>query len=80
MKVIVAMLLAFAATCAGAQDASAVLRRASAAIGADDIKTLRYAGSGVGYSRSARRSSPAARGPRSTTRATPVPSTTRTAL
>ena len=49
MKVFVAALLAFALPCASAQDASAVLRRASAAMGADDVKTLRYAGSGVGY-------------------------------
>jgi glyoxylase-like metal-dependent hydrolase (beta-lactamase superfamily II) len=35
---------------APAQDATAVLRRASAAMGADDLKTLRYTGSGSGAS------------------------------
>jgi glyoxylase-like metal-dependent hydrolase (beta-lactamase superfamily II) len=35
---------------ASAQDAAAVLRRASAAMGADDLATLRYTGSGTGAS------------------------------
>ena len=48
-KLSVALLLSFAVTQVAGQDASAVLRRASAAIGADDVKTLRYTGSGTGY-------------------------------
>jgi glyoxylase-like metal-dependent hydrolase (beta-lactamase superfamily II) len=35
---------------AAAQDATALLKRASAAMGADDLKTLRYAGKGMGAS------------------------------
>jgi glyoxylase-like metal-dependent hydrolase (beta-lactamase superfamily II) len=35
---------------ASAQDATALLRRASSAMGADDLKTLRYSGAGTGAS------------------------------
>jgi glyoxylase-like metal-dependent hydrolase (beta-lactamase superfamily II) len=43
-----ALLVAFLVPCtAAAQDASALLKRASAAIGADDVKTLRYSGTGM---------------------------------
>jgi glyoxylase-like metal-dependent hydrolase (beta-lactamase superfamily II) len=46
--VLAASALALAVTHASSQDATAVLKRASAAMGADDLKTLRYSGSGSG--------------------------------
>lgn len=45
-----ALAAALAAAQAFAQDATALLRRASAAMGADDLRTLRYTGSGTGAS------------------------------
>ena len=48
--VVTAFAFALAAVPAFSQDASAVLRRASSAMGADDLRTLSYAGSGTGGS------------------------------
>ena len=48
--VVTAFAFAFASVPVFSQDASAVLRRASVAMGADSLTTLRYAGSGTGGS------------------------------
>src|SRR6185295_13100751 len=48
MRYVAAVVFAVAAAPALAQDASGVLKRASTAMGADQLTTLRYAGSGTG--------------------------------
>ena len=55
--VVTAFAFALTAVPAFSQDAIAVLRRASAAMGADDLKTLSYAGSGTGGGLSRKRQS-----------------------
>jgi glyoxylase-like metal-dependent hydrolase (beta-lactamase superfamily II) len=48
VKLLLAGLFAVASSGALAQDAGALLKRAAASMGADDVKTLRYSGAGTG--------------------------------
>ena len=47
---IAALALSFAPAAPAAEEADALLRRAATAMGADNLKTLRYAGKGMGAS------------------------------
>jgi hypothetical protein len=47
---IAGLALSFAPSVPAADQADALLRRAAAAMGADNLKTLRYAGKGMGAS------------------------------
>ena len=50
VRILIAIALALASTCVAAQDlANVMLQRVATAMGANDLKTLKYTAEGTGY-------------------------------